>query len=90
MPPEYGTVIRKTLLPCASWSRACVFFLTRAEELPQTPTELGDSHNKVMPLKTADAEHKTGHGKSENKSTQWGHRTCRARTHTHRRGARLE
>lgn len=52
-----------------------VRFLSRAEELPQTPTELGDSHNKVMPLKTADAEHKTGHGKSENKSTQWGHRT---------------
>lgn len=46
-----------------------LFFLF-VVELPQTPTELRDSHNKVMPLKTVDAEHKTGHGESENKSTQ--------------------
>lgn len=51
------------------WSYFFIFIFL-VVELPQTPTELRDSHNKVMPLKTVDAEHKTGHGESENKSTQ--------------------
>lgn len=75
MPLEYRTVIRMTPSVWNLELLVCFFFSSWVVELPQTPTELRDSHKRVMPLKTADAEHKTGHGESENKSTQWDPRT---------------